>query len=39
MGFLLPTNIDIAMGWIGMKRRFRVEDDRIICASWEDGED
>ncbi len=38
-GFALSTNADTNIIWIGVKRRFRLEDNGVIRASWEDDED
>ena len=35
MGFPLATNADTSMNWTGMKRKFRVEGDGVVCATWD----
>ena len=35
----MPTNADTTMVWTNVKHRFRVKDNRVIRASWEDNKD
>lgn len=37
--FLLPTNVDTTMSCTGVKWRFRVKNNRVVHASWENEED
>lgn len=38
MRFPLETNIDKSMSWICIKWKFRVEDNRVVCITWNDNE-
>ncbi len=34
----MATNADTSMSWTGMKRKFRVEGDGVVFATWDDDE-
>lgn len=38
-GFLLVTNVDTNMSWASLKHRFRIEDNGVVRASWDDDKD